>query len=143
MKHSGQAPIGEGGYIREKLEETLPCIWFPMQREERDENWFWRRLCNKAHEYSTEIYERISVVEIPKPEREISYVVRNLNKYLTRPVYLVLDDYQECNESAKSQAEALSQIEAGIEQISGVTQNTAASTQESSAISEQLAEKNL
>lgn len=39
--------------------------------------------------------------------------------------------------------EALSQIEAGIEQISGVTQNTAASTQESSAISEQLADKNL
>lgn len=68
MKHSGQAPIGEGEYIREKLEETLPCIWFPMQREERDENWLWRRLCNKAHEYSTEIYERISVVEIPKPE---------------------------------------------------------------------------
>lgn len=143
MKHSGQAPIGEGEYIREKLEETLPCIWFPMQREERDENWLWRRLCNKAHEYSTEIYERISVVEIQKPEQEISYVVRILNKYLTRPVYLVLDDYQECNESAKSQAEALSQIEAGIEQISGVTQNTAASTQESSAISEQLADKNL
>ena len=45
------------------------------------------------------------------------------------------------NESAKSQAEALSQIEAGIEQISGVTQNTAASTQESSAISEQLADR--
>lgn len=120
MKHSGQAPIGEGEYIREKLEETLPCIWFPMQRE-----------------------ERISVVEIQKQEQEISYVVRNLNKYLTRPVYLALDDYQECNEFAKSQAEALSQIEAGIEQISGVTQNTAASTQESSAISEQLADKNL
>ena len=45
------------------------------------------------------------------------------------------------NESVKSQAEALSQIEAGIEQISGVTQNTAASTQESSAISEQLADR--
>ena len=45
------------------------------------------------------------------------------------------------NESAKGQAEALSQIEAGIEQISGVTQNTAASTQESSAISEQLADR--
>ena len=130
MKHSGQAPIGEGEYIREKLEETmtqeidkalilviapsgygkstfvrqyfskreeLPCIWFPMQREERDENWLWRRLCNKAHEYSTEIYERISVVGIPKSEQEISYVARVLNKYLKRPVYLVLDDYQECN----------------------------------------------
>lgn len=45
------------------------------------------------------------------------------------------------NEAAKDQAEALSQIEAGIEQISGVTQTTAASTQESSAVSEQLASR--
>ena len=35
----------------------------------------------------------------------------------------------------------LSQIEQGIEQISGVTQNTAASSQESSAISEQLEQR--
>ena len=47
------------------------------------------------------------------------------------------------NEAAKDQAEALSQIEAGIEQISGVTQTTAASTQESSAVSEQLAARAL
>ncbi len=51
------------------------------------------------------------------------------------------DVAKETNESAKSQAEALSQIEQGIEQISGVTQNTAASSQESSAISEQLEER--
>ena len=48
---------------------------------------------------------------------------------------------QETNEAARAQAEALSQIEQGIEQISGVTQNTAASSQESSAISEQLEER--
>lgn len=47
------------------------------------------------------------------------------------------------NESARNQAEALAQIEEGIEQISGVTQNTAASSQESSAISEQLAQRAL
>ncbi len=51
------------------------------------------------------------------------------------------DVAKETNESAKTQAEALSQIEQGIEQISGVTQNTAASSQESSAISEQLEER--
>ncbi len=45
------------------------------------------------------------------------------------------------NEAARDQAEALAQIEAGIEQISGVTQTTAASTQESSAVSEQLADR--
>lgn len=48
---------------------------------------------------------------------------------------------QETNEAARAQAEALSQIEQGIEQISGVTQNRAASSQESSAISEQLEER--
>ena len=47
------------------------------------------------------------------------------------------------NESSKNQAAALAQIEEGIEQISGVTQNNAASSQESSAISEQLAQRAL
>ncbi len=47
------------------------------------------------------------------------------------------------NETAKNQAEALAQIEQGIEQIASVTQNTAASSQESSAISEQLAQRAL
>ena len=51
------------------------------------------------------------------------------------------DVAKETNESARNQAEILSQIEQGIEQISGVTQNTAASSQESSAISEQLEQR--
>ncbi len=45
------------------------------------------------------------------------------------------------NETAKNQAEAFAQIEQGIEQIASVTQNTAASSEESSAISEQLAQR--
>ncbi len=45
------------------------------------------------------------------------------------------------NESAKDQADALSQIEEGIEQISAVTQNTAAASQESSAVSVELAQR--
>ena len=45
------------------------------------------------------------------------------------------------NESAKNQAEALSQIEGGIEQISSVTQNTAAASEESSAISDELSQR--
>ena len=47
------------------------------------------------------------------------------------------------NETAKNQAEAFAQIEQGIEQIASVTQNTAASSEESSAISEQLAQRAL
>lgn len=45
------------------------------------------------------------------------------------------------NESAKNQAEAISQIEGGIEQISSVTQNTAAASEESSAVSDELAQR--
>ena len=43
------------------------------------------------------------------------------------------------NETSRAQAHALSQIEAGIEQISGVTQANAAASEECSAISEELA----
>lgn len=45
------------------------------------------------------------------------------------------------NETAETQANALQQVEKGIEQISGVVQNTAGAAQESSAISQQLSEK--
>lgn len=43
------------------------------------------------------------------------------------------------SETSTAQAEALSQVEAGIEQISGVTQANAAASEECSAISEELA----
>lgn len=46
---------------------------------------------------------------------------------------------RQANENAINQAKALSQVENGIEQISGVTQGNAATAQESSAISEELA----
>ena len=43
------------------------------------------------------------------------------------------------NESATAQAQALRQVEEGIEQISTVTQQNAAASEECSAISEELA----
>ncbi len=46
---------------------------------------------------------------------------------------------KDVNENAANQAEALRQVEAGIEQISGVTQSNAAASEECSAISEELA----
>lgn len=45
------------------------------------------------------------------------------------------------NETAVAQANALQQVGQGIEQISGVVQNTAGAAEESSAISERLSEK--
>lgn len=45
---------------------------------------------------------------------------------------------QETNETAKNQAEALDQVEKGIDQIAAVMQTTAASAEESTAISEDL-----
>ena len=48
---------------------------------------------------------------------------------------------KETRENAEGQAHALEQITEGIEQISGVVQNTAASAEESTAISDQLSEQ--
>lgn len=48
---------------------------------------------------------------------------------------------KETRENAEGQAHALEQVSEGIEQISGVVQNTAASAQESTAISDQLSEQ--
>ena len=45
------------------------------------------------------------------------------------------------SESATAQAGALAQVEVGIEQISEVTRQNAASSEECSAISEELADK--
>lgn len=48
---------------------------------------------------------------------------------------------QQTNENVKNQAEALEQVEQGIEQISMVMQNTAAASQQSTAISDNLSEE--
>lgn len=50
---------------------------------------------------------------------------------------------RDTRENADGQAEALGQISEGIEQISGVVQNTAASAEESTAISEQLSDESV
>lgn len=51
------------------------------------------------------------------------------------------DIAQKTRENANEQAHALEQVELGIEQIAGAVQNTAASSEENSAISENLADK--
>lgn len=48
---------------------------------------------------------------------------------------------KDTNETAKNQAEALEQVRIGIEQISSVVQNTAASSEETATISELLSKK--
>ena len=30
-------------------------MWFPMQSKEKDDNWVWKRLCQKLGEYSEEL----------------------------------------------------------------------------------------
>ena len=51
------------------------------------------------------------------------------------------DIAQHSSEAARSQSTALAQIEQGIDQIAEVVQNTAASSEESSAISGNLSEE--
>ncbi len=98
------APSGYGKsmLIRRYFEHQpqLFSIWFPFQREEPDGNWVWKRICNKVQEYHQELYERLKEIGLPGSRQELSYVVRILNEYLTRPLYFVMDDYQECNDTA-------------------------------------------
>ena len=94
------APSGYGKttLIRQYFaERKLLGLWFPMQRDEVDGNWIWRRICNKIREYNEPLYDRVSQVSLPQSEQEVGYIVRLLQKYVVREEYLIIDDYQECN----------------------------------------------
>lgn len=96
------APSGYGKttLIRQYFaERKLLSLWFPMQRDEVDGNWIWRRICNKIREYNEPLYERVAQVSLPQSEQEIAYIVRLLKTYVVREEYLIIDDYQECNSS--------------------------------------------
>lgn len=72
---------------------------------------------------------------------DITASVAEVFEKIIRQMHEFAEVARTTNEASKGQADALAQIEAGIEQISSVTQNTAAAAQESNAISTQLSEK--
>lgn len=71
-------------------------MWFPMQSKEKDDNWVWKRLCQKLGEYSEELKGKLSDTQLPQSKQELSYIVKILRQYVNDTVYLIVDDYQEC-----------------------------------------------
>lgn len=78
----------------------LPYIWVPLQRNEVDETWLWQRICGKTCEWNSELGKRMAQMGLPQSPQEVAYEIQLIKKYVTYPVYLVLDDYQECKSSA-------------------------------------------
>ena len=79
-----------------------------------------------------------TIEEIDKGNEVTEHTARGFEKII-KDLAFFAEAAKETSEGSTAQAEALSQVEAGIEQISGVTQANAAASEECSAISEELA----
>ena len=90
----------------------LTHIWFPFQRNEMDEIWLWQRVCRKTAERNPELGRRMEQMGFPQSPQELSYMIQLIQKYVTHPVYLILDDFQEGKSSAMNRLiEAIAQEE--------------------------------
>lgn len=98
------APSGYGKtmFVRNFFQKNakLRYIWFAMEMEEVDESWVWRKLCGKIGEEDEALYQRLRELELPKSRQEIRYFTQILREHMRQPIFLVIDDYQECNSPA-------------------------------------------
>ena len=83
-----------------------------------------------------------TLVEIEKGNTITISTAESFDQIITN-MKLFADLAQQSTENANEQASALKQIEEGIEQIAGATQNTATSSEENSAISVNLSDKSI
>ena len=94
------APSGYGKstFVRQYFSQKkdLKNIWFAFQRGETDENWIWQRICKRTSESNPKLAEHMAKVEMPKTPQELAYIIRLIRKYITEPMYLILDDYHNC-----------------------------------------------
>ena len=94
------APSGYGKstFVRQYFaqERELKNIWFAFQRGETDENWIWQRICKRTSESNPKLAEHMAKLEIPKTPQELAYIIRLIRKYVSQPMYLILDDYHNC-----------------------------------------------
>lgn len=79
-----------------------------------------------------------TIEEIDKGNEVTVQTAKGFDKII-RDLEFFAEAAKSASETSTAQAQALSQVEAGIEQISGVTQANAAASEECSAISEELA----
>lgn len=94
------APSGYGKstFVRQYFSQKkdLKNIWFAFQRGETDENWIWQRICKRTGESNPNLAEHMAKLEMPKTSQELAYIIRLIRKYVTQPMYLILDDYHNC-----------------------------------------------
>ena len=79
-----------------------------------------------------------TIEEIDKGHAVTEHTAKGFDKII-KDLEIFAEAAKGTSETSTTQAQALSQVEAGIEQISGVTQANAAASEECSAISEELA----
>lgn len=90
-------------------------VWFPLQSDEQDDNWVWKRLCKKIGEYNEELNDKFEQMELPESKQEITYIIKLLNMYVKTPFYIIMDDYQEC--SSRCIDELVTQIAGSVDLI--------------------------
>ena len=89
----GKSTFARQYFLQKK---DLKNIWFAFQRGETDENWIWQRICKRTSESNQKLAEHMAKVEMPKTSQELAYIIRLIRKYVTQPMYLILDDYHNC-----------------------------------------------
>lgn len=95
----GPSGYGKSTFVQQYFSkrQEIRYHWFPMHRDEVDATWIWRRICNHVGIYNREFGERIAEVELPSSKQEVQYVLQMIKKYVSEAFYVIIDDYQECN----------------------------------------------
>lgn len=97
------APMGYGktSVVRSffNRHQELNSIWLSFGQDEVDDELVWNKLCDKVRLIHTSFYELLTEIGLPKTNQEIYYFIDCLKEYLTKPYFVVLDDYHECDKS--------------------------------------------
>lgn len=78
-------------------DSTKAVIWVSLGQELVDEMWVWQKICDKCGEFCSPLAEKLRSLGLPQTAQEIDYVIGMAVSYISRPVCLVIDDFQECN----------------------------------------------
>lgn len=95
------APSGYGKttLVRSFLQKypLVPAIWLSFGQEELDEELVWRKLCIKCEEFSHMFGEKLRKLGRPSSPTQIDFLVGLIARHVVSPVFVVVDDFQECN----------------------------------------------
>lgn len=100
------APMGYGKttMVRSFLDEKQNWrkFWIDLDRDEIDEVWVWRRICEKLKSEGIYLWEKLIELEFPKTKQQINNLVCLLKDAIVAPTYIIVDNFQECASSSIS-----------------------------------------